>query len=297
MAVPSSGRLLREIPGSIPDCSERFAAVLDEKTESSSLTDQSSCGESAVAHKDAFDGERQHLLAQFREIASLAGGLAHEIRNPLSTISLNLDLLAEELKLAESPRDRRMLNKILTVQKECRSLRGILDDFLQFARVGELKLHPGNLNELVREFVAFYQADAAEHGIEISPHLDPELPEIPLDELLMRQVLMNLARNAQQAMPDGGLLEVQTYSNGKGVCLEVIDNGRGMDERTRNRMFQAFFSTRTAGSGLGLPTVKKIVEAHGGTIDCDSAVGQGTRFSICLPSTSNSATAADIDDA
>src|SRR5690606_5218103 len=234
-------------------------------------------------HDDAFDEERQRLMAQFREIASLAGGLAHEIRNPLSTISLNLDLLAEDLKQAESPRDRRMLNKILTVQSECRHLRSILDAVLQFARVRALTLQTGDLNDLVREFVNFYQPDAAEHGIEISPHLDPGLPEIPLDELLMRQVLMNLARNAQQAMPDGGLLELQTYRNGEAVCLEVIDNGRGMDERTRNRMFQAFFSTRTAGSGLGLPTVKKIVEAHGGTIVCDSEPGQGTRFHIRLP--------------
>lgn len=234
-------------------------------------------------HHDPFDDERQRLVAQFREIASLAGGLAHEIRNPLSTISLNLDLLAEELKQAETPRDRRMLNKILTVQSECRHLRGILDAFLQFARVGELKPKPADLNGLVREFVAFYQADAAEHGIEISPHLGSNLPPIPLDEILMRQVLMNLARNAQQAMPDGGMLELQTYRNGECVCLDVIDNGRGMDERTRNRMFQAFFSTRTAGSGLGLPTVKKIVEAHGGTIACDSEPEQGTRFSICLP--------------
>jgi two-component system, NtrC family, sensor histidine kinase HydH len=237
-----------------------------------------------VPHEaDSFDDERQQLLAQFREIASLAGGLAHEIRNPLSTISLNLDLLAEELKQAESPRDRRMLNKILTVQAECRQLRSILDAFLQFARVGELRLQTGDLNDLVREFVNFYQPDAAEHGVEISPHLDPDLPQIPLDEQLMRQVLMNLARNAQQAMPDGGLLELQTYRNGEAVCLEVIDNGRGMDERTRNRMFQAFFSTRAAGSGLGLPTVKKIVEAHGGTIVCDSEPGQGTRFHIRLP--------------
>lgn len=232
---------------------------------------------------DSFDEERQRLVAQFREIASLAGGLAHEIRNPLSTISLNLDLLAEELKQGESPRDRRMFNKILTVQSECRHLRGILDAFLQFARVGELRLQPGDLNTVVREFVEFYQADATEHGIDVSPHLEADLPPIPLDEVLLRQVLLNLARNAQQAMPDGGLLEIQTYRQGSAVCLEVIDNGRGMDERTRARMFQAFFSTRTSGSGLGLPTVKKIIEAHGGTIVCDSEPGQGTRFTISLP--------------
>jgi two-component system, NtrC family, sensor histidine kinase HydH len=234
-------------------------------------------------HDDAFDEERQRLMAQFREIASLAGGLAHEIRNPLSTISLNLDLLTEELGQAESPRDRRMLNKLLTVQSECRHLRSILDAFLQFARLGELRLQRRDLNTVVGEFVAFYEAEAAEYGIEISPHLDPNLPAVPLDEVLMRQVLMNLARNAQEAMPDGGLIELQTRQTDSQICLDFIDNGRGMDERTRQRMFQAFFSTRATGSGLGLPTVKRIVEAHGGTIACDSEPGRGTRFSICLP--------------
>ena len=84
-------------------------------------------------------------------------------------------------------------------------------------------------------------------------------------------------------MPDGGLLEIQTYERDGRVCLDIIDNGIGMDERTRSRMFKAFFSTRSGGSGLGLPTVRKIIEAHHGTIECESEPGQGTRFSISLP--------------
>ncbi len=227
--------------------------------------------------------ERERLQKQYSEIATLAGGLAHEIRNPLSTIRLNLNLLSEELEHGESARDRRMLNKLVSIQRECRRLESILDAFLQFARVGELRLTPADLNEIVQDFAAFIRPEAEEHGVELSPHLDPDLPPVCLDESLFRQVLMNLVRNAQQSMPDGGLLELQTSRAGENVCLAIIDNGVGMDERTRNRMFQAFFSTRSAGSGLGLPTVRKIVEAHGGVIDCESEPGRGTRFSILLP--------------
>ena len=238
--------------------------------------------------------ERARLLKQYSEIATLAGGLAHEIRNPLSTIRLNLNLLSEELESGETARDRRMLNKLVTLQRECQHLEGILDAFLQFARVGELRLHPSDLNSVVKEFATFIQAEVAEHGIELSPHLAPDLPPVALDESLMRQVLMNLVRNAQQAMPDGGLLELQTYERDGRVCLDIIDNGLGMDERTRSRMFKAFFSTKTGGSGLGLPTVRKIVEAHQGTIQCDSEPGQGTRFGLSFPPFSE-ATSPDDD--
>ena len=230
--------------------------------------------------------ERERLRAQTAEIAALAGGLAHEIKNPLSTISLNLELMAEELDESpeSSPRDRRFLQKINTLQRECRNLHQILEAFLQFARVGELKCEVMDLNDLVRSFITFYQPQAEDHGVEISPHLASDLPLVEVDESLIRQVLLNLALNAQQAMPEGGLLELQTYlAPQSGVCLEFIDNGCGMEERTRSRMFEAFYSTRSSGSGLGLPTVKKIIEAHRGKITCESEPGRGTRFTIILP--------------
>jgi signal transduction histidine kinase len=227
--------------------------------------------------------ERRRLLEQHAEIARLAGGLAHEIRNPLSTMSLNLELLAEDLADGGTPRDRRILNKILTVQRECRHLEQILDAFLQFARVGESDLVAADLNRVVCEFIEFYGPQAAEHGIEISPHLAADLPQVRMDEPLMRQVLMNLARNSQEAMPSGGLLELQTRLGGGRVELELIDNGCGMDERTQSKIYQLFFSTKPTGSGLGLPTVRRIVEAHHGTIRCQSEPGRGTRFTISLP--------------
>lgn len=227
--------------------------------------------------------DHERLLARYAEIATLAGGLAHEIRNPLSTMGLNLDLLSEELGECDSPRERRMLNKLMTVKRQCQQLNRILDDFLQFARVGKLTLATADLNQTVAEFVEFYTPQAAEHGIDISPHLAANLPPVRLDVNLWRQVLLNLSQNAQQAMPNGGVLELQTYARDQHVVLDIIDNGCGMSADTKSRMFDAFYSTRREGSGLGLPTVRKIVEAHGGTISCESEVGRGTRFSIALP--------------
>ena len=227
--------------------------------------------------------EQERLLAQYLEIAALAGGLAHEIKNPLSTINLNLELLAEEVAGGDSPRDRRMLKKILSVQRECRRLEVILEDFLKFARAGELELTEGDLNEVVRDFLESYQTEAEANGIEISPHLAPDLPAVRLDAALFRQVLLNLALNAQQAMPRGGLLELQSRVRDGRVELDVIDNGCGMDEQTLARIFEAFFSTKQTGSGLGLATVKRIVDAHGGQVTVESAPSRGTRFTVSLP--------------
>lgn len=227
--------------------------------------------------------DHERLRTQYAEIATLAGGLAHEIRNPLSTIGLNLDLLSEELGECDSQRDRRILNKLNVVKRQCQQLDRILDDFLQFARVGTLTLKPADLNQTVLEFIEFYAPQAAEQGIDISPHLAANLPPVKLDVNLWRQVVINLSRNAQQAMPQGGVLELQTYQRDNQVVLEIIDNGKGMSPETQARMFDAFYSTKKGGSGLGLPTVRKIVEAHHGTISCESEVGRGTRFSIALP--------------
>lgn len=241
------------------------------------MTDDTTNGSSSLADS------HERLLAQYAEIATLAGGLAHEIRNPISTIGLNLDLLSEELGECESPRERRMLNKLTMVKRQCQQLNRILDDFLQFARVGKLNASPTDLNKTVEEFIEFYSPQAAEQGIDISPHLAANLAPVNLDVDLWRQVLLNLSRNAQQAMPNGGVLELQTYSRDGWVVLDIIDNGQGMSADTKSKMFNAFYSTKKDGSGLGLPTVRKIVEAHGGTIACESEQGRGTRFTIALP--------------
>lgn len=217
------------------------------------------------------------------ELAELAGGLAHEIRNPLSVFRLNLDLLIEDFEDSEAPRDRRALQRLKSLEQECGRLERILNDFLQFVRVGGLALKPADLNAAVQEFIEYYQPQAQETRMELSPHLDANLPPVKLDQHLFRQVLINLAQNAQQAMPGGGVLELQTRRQADRVILDVIDTGPGMDEKTQAKIFDAFYSTKATGSGLGLPTVRRVVEAHGGTIACASEVGRGTQFTISLP--------------
>lgn len=227
--------------------------------------------------------ERERLLRQSSDIATLAGGLAHEVRNPLSTIQMNLELLAEDLEEATDPKLGRMRRKLETMRRECTRLEGILNAFLQFARAGEMERTPTSLNRVVTEFIDFYRPEAQASGIEVSPHLAADLPDVALDETLIRQVLSNLIRNSQQAMPDGGQIEVQTSLVNNQAVLSVIDTGKGMDERARKKAFEPFFSTKSNGSGLGLPTVKRIVEAHGGTITLESEVGRGTKFTMTFP--------------
>ncbi|MFN8707339.1 MAG: sensor histidine kinase [Planctomyces sp.] len=227
--------------------------------------------------------DHRRLQEQNTELATLAGGLAHEIRNPLSTMGMNLELLAEELEGDETPRARRMQKRISNLQGECRNLEDILNAFLQFAKAGELDLEEGSLNDLVTEYCQFLEPQAEDSSVDVRLHLDSNLPSVMIDRSLVRQALVNLGRNALQAMPEGGAIEFLThFQNGK-VVLEIIDTGHGMDEKTRSRMFQAFFSTRSGGSGLGLPTVRRIVESHHGQILCESDPGKGTRFTIVLP--------------
>ena len=225
----------------------------------------------------------QELRDKYLEIAELAGGLAHEIRNPLSTISLNIGVLKEELHESESPRDLRMLRRIESIQAECVRLEAFLDEFLQFARVTEPHRQRCDLTDFVQELIQFVRLVLKGQDIEVSPHLDADLPAVSIDQAQFRRALLNLIRNAQQALPNGGVLEFQAYRAEADVVLEIIDNGQGIPETARETIFETFYSTKPGGSGLGLPTTRKIVEAHQGTIQCASEVGKGTRFRITLP--------------
>lgn len=229
------------------------------------------------------DERSRRLMEQYTEIAALAGGLAHEIKNPLSTIRLNLSLLAEDFAESHGLRERRALKKIQTVQRECERLNEILEDFLRFARVREFRLELCELNEVIREVVDFIAPQADQQGIEVVPNLSSDLPAIGLDRELFKQALLNLVINAQHVLGSDGQIVLQTREVASGVQLDVIDNGLGMDPETLSRVFQPFFSTRREGSGLGLPTAKKIIESHNGTITVESAVGKGTHFAIILP--------------
>lgn len=227
----------------------------------------------------------QQLADRYKEFAALAGGLAHEIKNPLSTIRLNMELLAEELgDASENPRERRALAKIATVERECQRLQDLLDNFLSFAKPAEVRLEVTSLNQAVERVLDFMAPKAAEHRIEIVRYLDPNLPSVRLDRESFHAALLNLVLNADQAMPEGGQLMARTKRVGPDlVALDLIDTGCGMDAKTLAKIFQVFYSTKRGGSGLGLPTTRKIVEAHGGRLRVQSEVGRGTQFTLELP--------------
>jgi signal transduction histidine kinase len=225
----------------------------------------------------------KRLMDQYTEIAQLAGGLAHEIKNPLSTIRLNMELLAEDLGDADSPVVRRSLKRVDVVRRECQRLQSLLDDFLNFAKVRRLHLESSDLNHQIDDVLDFFAPEANGAGVEIVRYLDPELPRVMLDRAAFRQALLNLIINAKQAMPEGGQLVVRTAPESNIVVVYLIDTGCGMNEATASRMFEAFFSTKPNGSGLGLPTTQKIIEAHGGRIGVQSELGHGTQITIELP--------------
>jgi signal transduction histidine kinase len=225
----------------------------------------------------------KRLVEQYTEIARLAGGLAHEIKNPLSTIRLNMELLAEDFRDSDSPRDRRAIRKVELVQRECQRLQDLLDNFLHFAKAHRLNLQPSDLNVQVQQVLDFYRPKADEAHVEIVDYLTGNLPMVMLDREAFHGALLNLALNAEQAMPKGGQLVVRTYGTPDGVALELIDTGVGMDEATCEKVFDAFFSTKSGGSGLGLPTTRKVIEAHGGQMTLQSEVGRGTQVTIKLP--------------
>jgi signal transduction histidine kinase len=226
---------------------------------------------------------QQQLADQYAEFIQLVGGLAHEIKNPLSTIRLNMELLAEDFSDAKTIQQRRAASKIAVVQRECHRLEELLDDFLRFARVRSPELVPHNINTVVSRVLDFFQPQAEVANIEVSRYLDPDLARALIDEETFQAALLNLVINAQQAMPEGGQLVVRTRGTPDGVALDLIDTGDGMDAATINRAFDAFFSTKPGGSGLGLPTTRKIIRSHGGTLSVQSEPGRGTQFTIELP--------------
>jgi len=236
-----------------------------------------------MAEETPLPASHEELRAQFIELAELAGSLAHEIKNPLSVIRMNMELLAEDFADPATPKERRALAKIEMVTRQCTRLENLLNDFLRFSRLRNLELRLGSLNEQIERVLDLFEPQAAENGVEVIRYLDPDLPSVKLDPETVQAALVNLVKNALEAMPTGGQFVARTRLTRTGVALDLIDTGCGMDERTAMRMFEAFYTTKSGGSGLGLPTARKIIEAHGGRIDVHSQVGRGTQFTLEFP--------------
>jgi signal transduction histidine kinase len=225
----------------------------------------------------------QQLQLQYAELAQIAGSLAHEIKNPLSVIRMNMELVEEELVDAESPRERRVWTKIQTVHDQCVRLERLLNDFLKFAKLRDLQLSVGSLNKQITTVLDMYEVQAQSQNVEIVRYLDSDLPAMRMDSETLQAALANLIKNALESMADGGELTVRTHIAPNGIAMDLIDTGCGMSEDTALNMFTAFYTTKPAGSGLGLPMARKVVSAHGGRIGVESEEGHGTKFTLEFP--------------
>lgn len=226
-------------------------------------------------------------------LGRLAAGLAHEIKNPLSTMSINLALLEEEWQKAAqvrnpaqpepTARERRCMKRVQTLQNEVRRLGTIVEDFLRYAKGGEVNRAPLDLVALVRGLLAFVELEDSQLAIRHHVDLPASLPMAMLDESAIKQAVLNLLVNARQAMPDGGELLVRLRRSGNYAELTITDTGVGIEERDLERCFDEYFSNKKGGTGLGLATTRRIIEEHSGTIDVVSEPGRGTSFTIVVP--------------
>jgi signal transduction histidine kinase len=225
---------------------------------------------------------------QLNELAELAGGFIHEIKNRVGTLSLNLQLLGEDFENPQSPRERRALDRVNRLHEECQKLVDLASDFLRFARVQDLHAELTTLDTVVTRMVDFLTPTARQRNVDIKWFPAPDLPAVCLDRDLFEQCLLNLMLNAEQAMPDGGMLTLIGHLDSNSptqrwVCLDVIDTGHGILPEHLPKLFQPFHTTKANGHGLGLATTRKIVLAHGGSIEVQSEPGHGTKFTIRLP--------------
>ncbi len=220
---------------------------------------------------------------QFLELAELAGGFIHEIKNHLNTLSLNLQLLAEDFDPPQTPRERKGLDRVLGLTDECRRLVELSNDFLRFARLDDLRRAPVGLDAVVARMVDFLAPTARMQGVTVNWQAEPDLPPASVDVELFEKALLNLMLNAEDAMPDGGVLTLQVRAEPGWVVLDVIDTGAGIPDDVLPTLFRPFMTTKPEGNGLGLATAKKIVLAHGGDIAVQSEVGRGTKFTVRLP--------------
>ena len=231
----------------------------------------------------------EHAKLQAERLAmvgSMAAKVAHEIRNPLGSISLNLDLIGEELN-AFSNSDARSSEEYRVLLREMRSqvlrIHQVLQEYLRFGRMPKSERAALSLKGLFEEKLNFLQPLLDEKHVQLTKTFDPHVPLVHADPEQLWEAFLNLIRNAIDAIPDGGNLTVNTKKNGATALVYISDNGRGMTKDEARNLFVPFFTTKSDGTGLGLAHTQQIINEHGGKIDCTTSPGKGSTFAIQLP--------------
>jgi two-component system NtrC family sensor kinase len=230
---------------------------------------------SAIASANA----RLVLSERLATIGKMAAHVTHEIRNPLSSIALNLEMLDEEL--AETTGESKAL--LRAIGGEVERLNSLSQQYLSFARQTPSGIAEEDLAEVVSEASAFLQRELEKGGVRLELQIDPDLGMVPIDEGQIKQALFNLLRNARDAMPHGGTIKISVRAVEGGAEIVIEDEGSGIDAATKARLFEPFFTTKRHGTGLGLAITRQMVEAHGGSIEFSDRVPLGTTVTIRFP--------------
>jgi signal transduction histidine kinase len=220
--------------------------------------------------------ERLLQAERLATIGKFASQIAHEIRNPLSSISLNVELLEDELK--ESNEEARTL--IQSVLRELDRLNDIVGEYLQFSRFPKPHLKRGQVDEVILELARNFKAPAS---VKLETALMPSSPDVWLDDRLLRQALENLTRNGAEAIDGSGSVRIETDLIDRFLIIRVKDTGSGMSTETQAKLFEPFFTTKPQGTGLGLATTQQIIFEHNGHLLVESEPGKGTTFTALLP--------------
>jgi len=233
------------------------------------------------------EGMRRSLQDRDRQLQMMLSGIAHEVRNPLGGMTLFIGLLREDLA-----GDAEAVKKIDRIRSELDDLARVVNDFLAFARRQPLQRESFDPRQLLEQLPPLLADLLAERGVELQlPEPGPAL-SLQADPKRLRQVLLNLLRNAIQASPPGGTVAVRLQQDRTGwLRLDVSDPGPGIAEEMRQRIFEPFFTSRQQGTGLGLALARKIVEEHGGSIEFTCPPGGGTTFTVRLPQAGGGAAA------
>jgi two-component system sensor histidine kinase HydH len=223
--------------------------------------------------------EKQLLLSR------LLARFAHEVRNPLSSLDIHVQLLEEDLAHAPSAVREKTISRFEIIHGELHRLENIVRHFLSLAGPSSLSLQPVEIPKVINHVCELLRPEAASRSIDISIKLPDSLPSVPADAAQLTQALVNLAINAIQAVEQKGRVEVSALVDEKNdvITIAVLDTGPGIPPEKQSSVFEPFFTTKPEGSGLGLWIVQQIVTAHGGMVKSSNAEGSGAIFTMHLP--------------
>jgi PAS domain S-box-containing protein len=241
--------------------------------------------------------ERLLQSERFAAIGQMAAKVSHEIRNPLSSISLNSELLEDEIRAAGENVCSDAKSLLQSIMSEVDRLTKLTDEYLQFSRLPGIAPEKGDIVELIKEILGFFEAEANSVGIQIRTSFEKKLPKLSFDSQQIRRLVLNLLRNALEAMPGGGMIKIAIQKKSDVVILSFSDTGHGISENVGNKIFAPFYTTKDMGTGLGLALCSQIVREHGGRIWAESTGNIGATFFVELPLKWRSKTASETGGA